>query len=154
MVSIELTGLACTLLAGSSVYPYYLEFDGISKGNPGHAGIGAVLTTPNQEHEFGQVSLYIGSKSTKHLAQYEALIAGLEIALTCGVKCLHACSDNMLIVNQVMATGVLILLLKQGNGLLMVILSELENWRTKYSRVGPTEPLRRQQKNDICAGKE
>ena len=92
----------CTwLCAGSCLYPYYLHFDGVSREPAGHSGIGAVLTTPNQQHDFGHVSTYIGSRSSERLAKYKALLAGLENALKCGIKCLLACGEDEVIVNQV-----------------------------------------------------
>lgn len=83
------------------MYPYYLHFDGVSREPAGHSGIGAVLTTPNQQHDFGHVSTYIGSRSSERLAKYKALLAGLDNALKCGIKCLLACGEDKFIVNQV-----------------------------------------------------
>ena len=91
------------LCAGSCLYPYYLHFDGVSREPAGHSGIGAVLTTPNQQHDFGHVSTYIGSRSSERLAKYKALLAGLDNALKCGIKCLLACGEDEVIVNQVIA---------------------------------------------------
>lgn len=91
------------LCAGSCLYPYYLHFDGVSSDSAGHSGIGAVLTTPNQQHDFGHVSTYIGSRSSERLAKYKALLAGLDNALKCGIKCLLACGEDEAIVNQVIA---------------------------------------------------
>lgn len=87
--------------AGSRLYPYYLQFHGTARGNPGHAGVGAVLTTPNQEHDFGCVSAYIGPHCMTHVAAYEALIAGLEKALEFGVGHILACGDDPHVINQV-----------------------------------------------------
>lgn len=85
------------------MYPYYLHFDGVSREPAGHSGIGAVLTTPNQQHDFGHVSTYIGSRSSERLAKYKALLTGLDNALKCGIKCVLACGEDKLIVNQVIA---------------------------------------------------
>ena len=60
--------------------PYYrLFFDGCSKGNPGSAGIGAVIY--KDEHEIWSGSKYIGEGETNNKAEYMALIMGLEEAI-------------------------------------------------------------------------
>ncbi|MBF0472308.1 MAG: ribonuclease HI family protein [Nitrospirae bacterium] len=50
--------------------------DGASRGNPGHAGIGAVITCGEKEFE---ISEYIG-QTTNNVAEYKALIAALKKA--------------------------------------------------------------------------
>ncbi len=58
-----------------------ISFDGGSRGNPGPAGIGAVVTDPSDEPpaRLASVSEYIGD-TTNNVAEYRALIAGLEAA--------------------------------------------------------------------------
>jgi ribonuclease HI len=78
---------------------YHLYTDGGARGNPGPAGIGARLTTAAgdvvEEH-----ADYIG-KATNNVAEYQALIAGLEIALDRGVERVDVFLDSELVVRQV-----------------------------------------------------
>ncbi|HYY43942.1 MAG TPA: reverse transcriptase-like protein, partial [Actinomycetota bacterium] len=60
-----------------------LHTDGGARGNPGPAGIGAVLTTPS-----GRVIAELGrgiGTTTNNVAEYTALIEGLRMALDQGV---------------------------------------------------------------------
>ena len=76
-----------------------LHTDGGARGNPGPAGIGVVLTDPNgnvlEERYAG-----IGS-ATNNVAEYSALIAGLELAREKGVTDLEVALDSELVVSQV-----------------------------------------------------
>jgi ribonuclease HI len=76
-----------------------LHTDGGARGNPGPAGIGAVLY---DEHgrEIGHVSESLGI-ATNNVAEYKALIAGLELALGRGVTELAVKCDSQLVVSQV-----------------------------------------------------
>ncbi len=78
---------------------HMLFVDGGSRGNPGPAAIGAVLQDP----EGGTVetlSSYIGV-ATNNIAEYQALIAGVEMALDHNVSRLVIFSDSELIVRQI-----------------------------------------------------
>ena len=60
----------------SKIYPtceYVLNFDGCSKGNPGPAGIGAVISKSGSEEWCG--CQFIGKK-TNNQSEYSALILG------------------------------------------------------------------------------
>jgi len=72
--------------------------DGASRGNPGRAAIGAVVVDPKGavRHE---VSEAIGV-TTNNVAEYRALIAGLEAALALGARRVEARIDSELIVRQ------------------------------------------------------
>jgi len=86
----------------SKIYPlcnHSLHFDGCSKGNPGPAGIGAVLYEKSDEMWGG--SKYIGSNKTNNQAEYEALIFGLEHALEYGIKHLLVFGDSLLVIQQI-----------------------------------------------------
>jgi ribonuclease HI len=78
---------------------YHLYTDGGARGNPGPAGIGARLMTAGGD-VVEDVSDYIG-KATNNVAEYQALIAGLEIALDRGVERLDVFLDSELVVRQV-----------------------------------------------------
>ena len=78
---------------------YRLYTDGGARGNPGPAGIGARLMTAGGE-VVEDLADYIG-KATNNVAEYQALIAGLEVALDRGVERLDVFLDSELVVKQV-----------------------------------------------------
>lgn len=76
-----------------------LHADGGARGNPGPAGIGAVLLDESGE-VVGEIALGIG-EATNNVAEYRALIAGLELALAHEVTDLQVLMDSELVVSQV-----------------------------------------------------
>ena len=78
--------------------PITLQFDGGSRGNPGPAGIGVVLTTDDGTPIF-TLGRFIG-RCTNNVAEYTALITGLEEAQKLGVKRLVIRGDSELIIKQ------------------------------------------------------
>lgn len=70
--------------------------DGASRGNPGDAGIGCVIIFDNKKIE---ISEYIG-KTTNNVAEYIALIKGLEEALKQKANEIEIFSDSELLVLQ------------------------------------------------------
>lgn len=82
-------------MAGNETIEVYV--DGAAKGNPGPAGIGVRLELEGvalSEH-----SKYIGN-TTNNVAEYSALIYGLEIARRYRVTRVNAISDSELLVRQ------------------------------------------------------
>ena len=75
-----------------------LHTDGGARGNPGPAGIGAVLTAEDGE-VIGEIAQGIG-EATNNVAEYAALIAGLELALDKGVTHVDIYLDSELVVSQ------------------------------------------------------
>lgn len=75
-----------------------LHTDGGARGNPGPAGIGVLLTDANGE-VIGEIAKGIG-QATNNVAEYSALIAGLELALAQGVTELAISVDSELVVHQ------------------------------------------------------
>ncbi|MBC7105232.1 MAG: ribonuclease HI family protein, partial [Firmicutes bacterium] len=71
--------------------------DGASRGNPGDAGIGCVIIFDNKKVE---ISEYIG-KTTNNVAEYTALIKGLEEALRQKAQEIEIFSDSELLVHQI-----------------------------------------------------
>lgn len=71
--------------------------DGGARGNPGPAAIGAVLMSDNKI--LGEVSKYI-SETTNNQAEYQALLAGLSLALEHGIDHLNCYLDSELVVKQ------------------------------------------------------
>jgi ribonuclease HI len=76
-----------------------LHTDGGARGNPGPAGIGAVLIDESGE-VLGEVAEAIGI-ATNNVAEYRALIAGLELALAKGIMELEVFMDSELVISQV-----------------------------------------------------
>lgn len=78
---------------------HVLYCDGASRGNPGPAAIGFVLLDPT-----GGTVVEMGSMigvATNNVAEYQALIAGLEASRTKGVDDLAVRLDSLLLVRQV-----------------------------------------------------
>jgi len=78
---------------------YTMHFDGCSKGNPGPAGIGAVIYK-NREEIWGNCK-YIGDNRTNNEAEYCALILGLEELIRNDIKNVSVCGDSLLVINQI-----------------------------------------------------
>ena len=97
-----LPSIETTIFQESKIYPsteFVLYFDGCSKGNPGLAGIGAVIY--KQGVEYCSSCKYIGNNKTNNQAEYSALIFGLEIAIKHNIKQLSVCDDSLLVINQI-----------------------------------------------------
>jgi ribonuclease HI len=75
-----------------------LFVDGAARGNPGPAGAGAVLFDPSGQKR-AQDHRFLG-ETTNNVAEYQAFILGLELALSQGVKNLHVSADSLLVVQQ------------------------------------------------------
>ena len=76
-----------------------LRVDGASKGNPGEAGYGVVVQTPEGE-TVGEIAESIGV-ATNNVAEYRAFIRGLEEAKALGATQVRIFSDSELAVRQV-----------------------------------------------------
>jgi ribonuclease HI len=75
-----------------------LSTDGGARGNPGPAAYGYVLETPDG-HVLDARGEAIGV-ATNNVAEYRALVAGLEKAVELGVDELEVVSDSELLVKQ------------------------------------------------------
>jgi len=76
--------------------------DGGARGNPGPAGYGVVIHD-SRGNKVAALSEYLG-RQTNNFAEYQALIAALEHAVTKGPKALRVISDSELLVRQI--TGI------------------------------------------------
>ncbi len=76
-----------------------LHTDGGARGNPGPAGIGAVLFDMDG-NVIGELAEGIGA-TTNNVAEYKALIEGLDLAIRKGVTDLQVFMDSQLVVSQV-----------------------------------------------------
>jgi ribonuclease HI len=73
--------------------------DGGSRGNPGPAGCGAVITVDGQL--VGSVSHFLGT-ATNNVAEYTGLVLGLEKAHELGIRHVEVFMDSELVVRQMM----------------------------------------------------
>lgn len=74
--------------------------DGASSGNPGNAGIGVVIRILDGTGRHRRISEYIGV-ATNNVAEYSALIRGLEEARALGVSRIKVFLDSELVVRQI-----------------------------------------------------
>src|SRR6185295_3812672 len=75
--------------------------DGGARGNPGPAAIGAVVfdTSTEPPIALASVSESIGV-ATNNVAEYRALIAGLDVAAPLRAHTLHVRADSLLMIKQ------------------------------------------------------
>jgi len=73
-----------------------IHSDGGSRGNPGEAAIGVVVELSDKKFEIGE---RIGI-TTNNVAEYRAIIKGLEVALKKGAKSADCFLDSELVVKQ------------------------------------------------------
>ena len=77
---------------------WLLMVDGASRGNPGEAGCGAVILD-DAGSVVKELSCYLGH-ATNNVAEYEALLMGLEELRRLGKKKIRVQSDSQLLVRQ------------------------------------------------------
>ena len=112
---------------------YTMNFDGASRGNPGPAGIGAVIFHNGQE--IWASCQYIGTK-TNNQSEYSALILGLKEALTRDIKQLHVYGDSQLVINQI--NGIY----KVKNVGLQELYQEVQELKAKFETIAFTHIYR------------
>jgi len=72
--------------------------DGAARGNPGPAGAGAVIISP-EGHVVAKLGKYLG-ETTNNVAEYTGLILGLKRAKAMGLRELEVLADSELLVKQ------------------------------------------------------
>ena len=77
---------------------FKMKFDGCSKGNPGLAGAGAVIS--KNDDEIWSDSFFVGEKFTNNHAEYSGLILGLQQAIEFDIRHLIVEGDSLLVINQ------------------------------------------------------
>jgi ribonuclease HI len=77
---------------------WLLMVDGAARGNPGDAGCGAAICDETGA-VVKELSRYLG-KTTNNVAEYEALLMGLEALIAMGKKRIRVQSDSELMVRQ------------------------------------------------------
>jgi ribonuclease HI len=77
---------------------YQIFSDGASRGNPGPAGIGAVILDEKGEtiHEIAE---FIG-ETTNNVAEYEALLAALDYCVKKKISPIEILADSQLLIKQ------------------------------------------------------
>ncbi len=90
---------AAALYRGRGEGFWRLHCDGASRGNPGPAGAGMVLFDPQGRLQANQ-GRYLG-ETTNNVAEYQALLLGLEEARRLEVKKLQVLADSELMVKQI-----------------------------------------------------
>jgi ribonuclease HI len=76
-----------------------VNVDGGSRGNPGPAAVAAVVTDPSG-NELAERAETIG-EATNNVAEYRALLLGIELARQLGADEIDLVADSMLTVEQV-----------------------------------------------------
>jgi ribonuclease HI len=76
-----------------------VNVDGGARGNPGPAAVAAVASTPDGD-ELAERKLYIG-EATNNVAEYRALLLGLELARELGAEEVEVINDSELIARQI-----------------------------------------------------
>lgn len=82
----------------ASAGSFTLFTDGGSRGNPGPAGVGIVLLGPDGGEHFA-AGRFLGT-TTNNVAEYSALIWGLETAAAHGARTLEVRADSELVIKQ------------------------------------------------------
>lgn len=77
-----------------------LHIDGGSRGNPGPAAAGIVITDPDTKQPLHEAAYFLGT-ATNNVAEYTGLLRGLEAALRLGAKNIEIRSDSELMVRQI-----------------------------------------------------
>ncbi|GAB4454448.1 MAG: ribonuclease HI family protein [Armatimonadaceae bacterium] len=77
-----------------------MHTDGAAKGNPGPSGIGVALYRAGESEPFATVAEFIG-ETTNNVAEYKALIRGLQEALERGADEVEARTDSELMARQI-----------------------------------------------------
>jgi ribonuclease HI len=76
-----------------------VNVDGGARGNPGPAAAAAVATTSDGE-PLGERNAYIG-EATNNVAEYRALLLGLELARELGASEVEVVNDSELVARQI-----------------------------------------------------
>jgi ribonuclease HI len=76
-----------------------VNVDGGARGNPGPAAIAAVASTPEGE-ALAERNAYIG-EATNNVAEYRALLLGLELARELGASEVEVMGDSELVARQI-----------------------------------------------------
>jgi len=109
-----------------------IHFDGGSRGNPGPAGVGFIITDTDTGHTVYEAGHFLG-KCTNNVAEYQGLIKSLQAALELRFTEVDIISDSELLVRQIngqyrVKSPHLQPLYNQANGLLR----QFTTWQIKH----------------------
>jgi ribonuclease HI len=76
-----------------------VHVDGGARGNPGPAGVGVVISDP-EGNELDRANAYVG-ETTNNVAEYRALLLGIERAQALGARDVEIVNDSELVARQV-----------------------------------------------------
>ncbi len=76
-----------------------VHVDGGARGNPGPAAAAAVASTPDGD-ELAERSEYVG-EATNNVAEYRALLLGLQLARELGARQVDVVNDSELVARQI-----------------------------------------------------
>ena len=76
-----------------------VHVDGGARGNPGPAAVAAVASTPDGD-QLGERNAFIG-EATNNVAEYRALLLGLELARDLGATEVEVVNDSELVARQI-----------------------------------------------------
>jgi ribonuclease HI len=76
-----------------------VHVDGGARGNPGPAAVAAVVSTPDGEPLLER-GVYIG-EATNNVAEYKAVLLGLELARELGAREVDVVNDSELVARQI-----------------------------------------------------
>ena len=76
-----------------------VHVDGGARGNPGPAAVAAVVTGPDGE-VLAEEAEYIG-EATNNVAEYRAVLLGLELARSLGAREVEVVNDSELVARQI-----------------------------------------------------
>lgn len=109
-----------------------LHCDGASRGNPGPAAAGGQITRASDRSVVAEISVALGI-ATNNVAEYQALILGLEKALELGAERLTIRADSQLLIRQINGQyRVKHPDMKQLHAKATVLLSRLKGWRAEH----------------------
>ena len=77
-----------------------VHVDGGARGNPGPAAVAAVVTAPEGGEPIAERGEYIG-EATNNVAEYRAVMLGLDLAQALGAREVEVVNDSELVARQI-----------------------------------------------------
>ncbi len=109
-----------------------LHCDGASRGNPGPAAAGAQITEAGTGRVLAEVSQALGV-ATNNVAEYTALLLGLEKALQLGAAEILIRADSQLLIRQINGQyRVKHPVMKQLHARALGLLSRFQGWQAEH----------------------